>query len=59
MRRNMFKSIINKKTLNEQDEKNRLSSLLEKELLIEIILELKKINGKCDDIAREIVIWSN
>ncbi len=55
----MFKSIINKKTLNEQDEKNRLSSLSEKELLIEIILELKKINGKCDDIAREIVIWSN
>ena len=31
----------------------------EKELLIEMILELKRIDQKCDDIARKIVIWSN
>lgn len=53
----MFESIFNKKALNEQNEKNRLSNLSEKELLIEMVLELKKINGKCDDIARKIVIW--
>jgi hypothetical protein len=31
----------------------------EKELLVELILEMKKIDRKCDDIARKIVIWSN
>ena len=31
----------------------------EKELLIELLIELKKLNNKCDDIARKIVIWSN
>ena len=40
-------------------EKERLSKMSEKELLIEIILELKRIDQKCDDIARKIVIWSN
>ena len=40
-------------------EKERLNSMSEKELLIEMILELKRIDQKCDDIARKIVIWSN
>ena len=40
-------------------EKERLNNMSEKELLIEMIMELKKINQKCDDIARKIVIWSN
>ena len=40
-------------------EKERLNNMSEKELLVEMILELKKINRKCDDIARKIVIWSN
>lgn len=40
-------------------EKERLNNMSEKELLVEIILELKKIDRKCDDIARKIVIWSN
>lgn len=53
----MFKKLINRKVLNEQDERERLSNLSEKELLIEIVLELKKIDNKCDDIARKIVIW--
>ena len=39
--------------------KERLNSMSEKELLIEMILELKRIDQKCDDIARKIVIWSN
>ena len=40
-------------------EKERLNSMSEKELLIEMIMEFKKIDRKCDDIARKIVIWSN
>lgn len=40
-------------------EKEHLSNMSEKELLIEFVMELKKIDQKCDDIARKIVIWSN
>ena len=40
-------------------EKERLNNMSEKELLIEMIMELKRIDHKCDDIARKIVIWSN
>ena len=49
-----------------QAERNRLASLSEKELLIEAIIELKKIkynsriiSSQCDEIARRIVVWSN
>ena len=42
-----------------RSERERLNNMSEKELLVEIILELKKIDLKCDDIARKIVIWSN
>ena len=55
----MFKKLINRNVLKEQDERERLSNLSENELLIEIVLELKKIYNKCDDIARKIVIWGN
>lgn len=55
----MFKSIFKKNIIDEQEEKDRLSSLSEKELYIEMILELKKINDKCDDIARKIVVFGN
>ena len=40
-------------------ERERLKSMSEKELLIELVMELKKIDRKCDDIARKIVVWSN
>ena len=40
-------------------EKERLNNMSEKERLVELILEMKKIDRKCDDIARKIVIWSN
>ena len=40
-------------------ERDRLNGMSEKELLIEMIMELKRIDQKCDDLARKIVIWSN
>ena len=43
----------------EQAERMCLQSLSEKELLIEILIQLKRVDGKCDDIARKIVIWSD
>ena len=43
----------------EQAERLRLQSLSEKELLIEMLLELKRVDRKCGDIARKIVIWSD
>lgn len=46
-------------TGNESTERTRLISLSEKELMIEMILELKRISSKCDEIGRKIVIWSN
>lgn len=55
----MFKSMFNKKEINEQAEREQLYGLSEKELMIEMIIELKKINLKCDDIARKIVVWSD
>ena len=55
----MFKRLVNKNTVNEQEMRENLYSRSEKELLIEVLIELKKLNNKCDDIARKIVIWSN
>ena len=55
----MFKKLSNRNTVNEQEVREYLNSLSEKELIIEVLIELKKINNKCDDIARKIVIWSN
>ncbi len=47
-------------------EKEKLMSLSEKELLIEIIFELKKLNrtcstvsSKCDDISTKIMLYNN
>jgi len=45
--------------IDENAERERLLHLSEKELMIELILQLEKVNRKCDDIARKIVIWSN
>ena len=43
----------------EQAERERLQALSEKELLIEMLIELKRVDRKCDDIARKIVIYSD
>ena len=55
----MFKRLVNKITVNEQEMRENFYSRSEKELLIEVLIELKKLNNKCDDIAQKIVIWSN
>ena len=43
----------------EQAERERLQALPEKELLIEMLIELKRVDKKCDDIATKIVIYSD
>ena len=43
----------------EQAEREQLQALSEKELLIEMLIELKRVDRKCDDIARKIVIYSD
>ena len=55
----MFDWLNKNSSSSEQTERTRLTSLSEKELMIEMILELKRISRKCDEIGRKIVIWSN
>ena len=55
----MFNKFMSRNTVNEQEMREYLYSLSEKELIIEVLVELKKLNKKCDDIARKIVIWSD
>ena len=40
-------------------ERNRLLSLSEKELLIEMLLELRRIEDRIDDVERSVRIYSN
>lgn len=42
-----------------REEKNRLLSLSEKELLVEILLELKCIEDRIDDVERSVCIYNN
>ena len=42
-----------------KEEKQKLSTFSEKELLIEILLELKELNNQGKRIARNQVIWSD
>lgn len=55
----MFRKFSVKPIVDEEQEKERLRNMSEKELMIEMIILMKKINFQCDDIARTIVIWSN
>lgn len=41
-----------------KEEKNRLSSLSEKELLVEILMELKRIEDRIDDVDTTITLNS-
>ena len=41
------------------EELAKIFNMTEKELLVELVIELKNIDRKCDDIARKIVVWSN
>lgn len=42
-----------------KEEKNRLLPLSEKELLVEILLELKRIEDRIDDVETSVRIYSN
>ena len=56
-----FKKFISKEEREQQirEEKNRLLSLSEKELLIEILMELKHVEDRIDKVARTVRIHSN
>lgn len=55
----MFDWLKKAPAIDQEAEKARLMELSEKELLTEMILELKRISEKCDEIGRKIVIWSD
>ena len=55
----MFDWLKKAPAIDQEAEKERLMELSEKELLVEMILELKRISEKCDEIGRKIVIWSD
>ncbi|MBE6786418.1 MAG: hypothetical protein E7538_09355 [Ruminococcaceae bacterium] len=62
----MFESMNERKRQRQEEreqrireEKNRLLSLSEKELLVEILFELKRIENGIDDVERSIRIHSN
>ena len=55
----MFDWLKKAPTIDPESEKARFMELSEKELLTEMILELKRISEKCDEIGSKIVIWSN
>ena len=47
------------KEQEEQAERVRLQSLSEKEIMVEMLIELKRIDAKLDSIKRTIRIYSN
>ena len=55
----MFDWLKKAPAIDPKAEKAHLMELSEKELLVEMILKLKRISEKCDEIGRKIVIWSN
>ena len=62
----MFESMNERKRQRQEEreqlireEKNRLLSLSEKELLVEILFELKRIENGIDDVERSIRIYSD
>ena len=42
-----------------REERNRLLALSEKELLVEILMELKRIEDGIDDVWRSVRIYNN
>ena len=62
----MFESMKERKRQRQEEreqlireEKNRLLSLSEKELLVEILFELKRIENGIDDVERSIRTYSD
>ena len=42
-----------------REEKNRLLAFSEKELLVEVLLELKRIEDRIDDVETSVSIYNN
>ena len=42
-----------------REERNRLLAMSEKELLIEILLELKRVEDRIEDVERSVRIYGN
>lgn len=55
----LFDNAREKREQFRKEGKQKLSTFSEKELLIEILLELKELNNQGKRIARNQVIWSD
>jgi hypothetical protein len=53
-----LREIRERREQEKQAELERLKSLSEKELLLEILVELKNINARCEDIRRTVILHS-
>lgn len=55
----IFDRLNEENTKHREEEKQTLMMTSEKELMIEILLELKKLNKQSKKIARNQVVWSD
>ena len=55
----LFDEVREEKARRRELEKQKLMPLSEKELLVEILLELKELNKQSEKIKRNQVIWSD
>ena len=55
----LFDKTREEKARRREYAKQELMALSEKELLVEILLELKELNEQSEKIKRNQVIWSN
>ena len=55
----LFDKVREEKARRRELEKQKLMTLSEKELLVEILLELKELNKQSEKIKRNQVIWSD
>ena len=55
----LFDKVREEKARRRELEKQKLMTLSEKELLVEILLELEELNEQSEKIKRNQVIWSD
>ena len=55
----LFYIVREEKARRRELDKQKLMTLSEKELLVEILLELKELNEQSEKIKRNQVIWSD
>ena len=55
----IFDRLNEENTKHREEEKQMLMMMSEKELMVEILLELKKLNKQSKKIARNQVVWSD